>query len=376
MTKLEEIKQALARPFEEARALPFSAYTSPELFELECQNLVQREWLPMCPAGALPDPGDYFAVDIGGEPVMVIRGDDGELRALSNVCRHRGTPLAEEGYGNTRTFVCAFHAWSYDTAGKLLAVPHPGTAKIDKAAHCLPQFKLEVWRNMVFINLDPDAEPLRKAFDLDGLEAVMALYGADQGEMSNEKQKYHDWNSNWKLAAENSIESYHLFQLHRTTIDPTMPTRDTANVAGSPRWTVNAGVLAGDYERKHWILCAIHPFWVVVIQPPPSGESGPDTWAWQAQVPGATPTTCKVNGGSVYLPRTGLEVEVVKEGEEDVYNFFFEDKVQCELQQRAMRAQRTQGGKYVELERILVDLYNHMAWRVFDCEPKKPWRAV
>ena len=155
-----------------------------------------------------------------------------------------------------------------------------------------------------------------------------------------------------------------------------MPTRDTVNVAGSPRWTVNVGILDGDFEREHWILCAIHPFWVVVIQPPPRGESGPDTWAWQAQIPGATPTTCKVSGGGVYIPGSQMEVEVESEREADVYDFFFEDKVQCELQQRGMSAQRTQGGSYVELERILVDLYNHMAWKVFDCEPHKAWTAV
>ena len=370
MSALDVIKRGLNRPFEEARALPFSAYTSPELYALECQKLVQHEWLPMCPAGALPDPGDYFAVDIGGEPVMVIRGDDGELRALSNVCRHRGTPLAAEGYGNTRTFVCAFHAWSYDTTGKLLAVPHPGTAKIDKAAHCLPQFKLEVWKNMVFINLDPAAEPLRTAFDLDGLEALMELYGAHESEIGNEKQGYHDWNSNWKLAAENSIESYHLFQLHRTTIDPVMPTRDCVNVAGSPRWTVNVGLMDGDYVRKHWFLFAIHPFFVTVVQPSPSDGNGRDTWGWQANIPGGSPTTCKVNGGGVFQPNTPNEMR------DGLYTFYYEDKEQCELQQRAMRAQRTQGGKYVELERILVDLYNHMAWKVFDSEPHKPWTGV
>ena len=111
MTQLDDVKAAMARPFGEAGALPFHAYTNPELYELERQRLIYREWIPMCAAGALPEAGDYFAVDVAGEPVMVIRSDDGELRALSNVCRHRGTPLAAEGYGNARKFICPFHLY-------------------------------------------------------------------------------------------------------------------------------------------------------------------------------------------------------------------------------------------------------------------------
>ena len=94
------------------------------------------------------------------EPIVVIRGDDGVLRCLPNVCRHRGTVLYDEGRENASSIQCPYHAWSYDNTGRLTGVPYPGNVEIDKASHGLAGIRLETWGDVVFINFDANAEPL------------------------------------------------------------------------------------------------------------------------------------------------------------------------------------------------------------------------
>ena len=90
-----DYKSALAQDLEQAEALPFNAYTDPELYEAEQQHIFYTDWVFVCAAQQLQQPGDYCALKLAGEPIAVLRGQDGQLRALSNVCRHRGTPLLD-----------------------------------------------------------------------------------------------------------------------------------------------------------------------------------------------------------------------------------------------------------------------------------------
>ena len=84
-----DYKSALAQDLEQAEALPFNAYTDPELYEAEQQHIFHADWVFVCAAQQLQQPGDYYALRLAGEPIAVLRGQDGLLRALSNVCRHR-----------------------------------------------------------------------------------------------------------------------------------------------------------------------------------------------------------------------------------------------------------------------------------------------
>ncbi|MCX8508176.1 MAG: Rieske (2Fe-2S) protein, partial [Rhodobacteraceae bacterium] len=105
-----ELHANVSVPFSRARAMPKSVYTSAEFLAQEQRHIFSHDWLSAGRADALPNPGDYLTMEIAGEPVIVLRDRDGQLRALSNVCRHRMSTLLE-GRGHTRAIVCPYHAW-------------------------------------------------------------------------------------------------------------------------------------------------------------------------------------------------------------------------------------------------------------------------
>ncbi len=265
---LQQLDDHLART-DLTRSLPQRAYSAPEVFELEAERVFRNEWLAVCGSEDLPEHGDYLALEVADEPVVVIRGADGELRAFANVCRHRGTLLYTEGRGRAEQVVCPYHAWSYDRAGALTAVPYPGRAEIDRASHGLLRFHLEIWRGIVFIHLG--AEPDVLVERLAGLDELLDPYAFERFASSGPWGAY-AWQANWKLAFENALDWYHVFHAHPTTLEPIAATRDAFLIEGSPRWSVTASRLArrvaehsddppgvADFEREHYLLISIPP---------------------------------------------------------------------------------------------------------------------
>jgi phenylpropionate dioxygenase-like ring-hydroxylating dioxygenase large terminal subunit len=147
---------------DEAQALPFAAYTDEKLFALEADRVFHGDWVAVCAEAALADPGDYLSFDIAGEPLALIRGADGQLRALSNVCRHRGTLTIGPGVDclEKGAITCPYHAWSYGDDGAFRGAPYTHGVTIDREEHSLPAFRIEVWMGVVFVCLSPDAPPL------------------------------------------------------------------------------------------------------------------------------------------------------------------------------------------------------------------------
>ena len=97
--------------------MPTSRYVDPDRFALEMERIFRRVPLPLALSCELREPGAYKALDAAGVPVLIVRGDDGALRAFVNSCRHRGSPVVGDGCGETRRFTCPYHAWSYDRSG-------------------------------------------------------------------------------------------------------------------------------------------------------------------------------------------------------------------------------------------------------------------
>src|SRR5579875_788121 len=129
----------------EAETLPPACYTDPAFYALEKEALFDHEWLCVGRENWAAQPGDYFTTEIVGEPIVVARGRDGVLRAMSAVCQHRAM-LVAEGAGNTRGFVCPYHHWVYGLDGRLVNAPAmERTCGFDKTALGLPQFKVEIW---------------------------------------------------------------------------------------------------------------------------------------------------------------------------------------------------------------------------------------
>ena len=136
-----------------------SRYTDKHIFEQEQHTLFRRHWQLFCHKAQLKDHGDYVSGDVAGMAVMAIRGSDGELRAFLNVCRHRGARLLEPGTGNCDTLRCPYHNWTYQTTGVLKHAPWFGEDESFRIEDWpLQAIKIEVWRNLVFIAIDPVAD--------------------------------------------------------------------------------------------------------------------------------------------------------------------------------------------------------------------------
>ena len=209
-----ELRANVARPFAKAKAMPRGVYTSEAFCQQEVETIFHREWVCVGRAEGLSEPGDYVTFDLAGQPVMVVRNRDGSLRAQSNVCLHRMSTLLE-GHGNARRIVCPYHGWTYDLDGRLRGAP--AMERNDgfcKAGYRLPQVRCEEWLGWVMVTLDPDAAPVAER--LSGVADLIGDYGmADYRQSFREE---HLWDTNWKVLAENFMESYHLPVCHAGTI--------------------------------------------------------------------------------------------------------------------------------------------------------------
>ena len=217
----EALKQCERLGYDEAWSMPRSYYTDPAVLELDRKHLFGAEWICIGRAEEIPDPGDTMTFQLCDEPLIAVRGKDRVIRVLSNVCRHRGTVLAE-GRGNRPRLVCPYHHWSYDLDGRLIGAPRMEKhAGFDKASCRLPQFHSEEWHGFLFVNLAPNPPPL--ASRLAPLEQMIRNYHMDQMKLRYLAEEV--WPTNWKCMIENFMEGYHLSPLHRTTLHPVNPTR-------------------------------------------------------------------------------------------------------------------------------------------------------
>ena len=159
---VRQSREQRQKPPTATRSLPGVAYTDPVLYEQELVEVFERAWILVGHVSELTEPGKYVTANVGREPVMVIRGHDGELRAMSNVCRHRAS-LILEGTGQTPPVMrCPYHAWTYELDGQLAAAPSgQGFACLDRDKVALPRFRVGVAGGLVFAAWTPTRCRLR-----------------------------------------------------------------------------------------------------------------------------------------------------------------------------------------------------------------------
>jgi phenylpropionate dioxygenase-like ring-hydroxylating dioxygenase large terminal subunit len=231
----------------QAWAMPKSYYTDPAVFDLERRVLYGNEWICIGRSDEVASAGDFMAFQLCDEPLVAVRGDDGKVRVLSNVCRHRGAILVD-GRGHGPRLVCPYHHWSYDHEGRLAAAPridrHNG---FDRANCRLPEFAVEEWHGFIFANLSRDPPPL--APRLQGLATLIGNYHMEM--MTTRYVTTEVWPVNWKCFIENFMEGYHLSPLHRTSLHPMNPTRLCTHFpAGEGYFGYNAG-FSPDLPRSY-----------------------------------------------------------------------------------------------------------------------------
>ncbi|MEM8556054.1 MAG: Rieske 2Fe-2S domain-containing protein, partial [Pseudomonadota bacterium] len=201
-----------------ASGLPNPHYIDPHVFEEEKHALLFSQWAGLAVAADIPEAGDAKPMEFLGQPLLLIRDKDGQVRVFNNVCRHRGMVLVDTPRKIAGAIRCPYHSWCYSTKGDLVSTPHVGGPgqnthpAINRADLGLLEVRSHIWRDVVWVNIDGTAPPFETAManvmdrwrDFD-----QPLYhgGADSRFELTVK-------TNWKLAVENYCESYHLPWVH------------------------------------------------------------------------------------------------------------------------------------------------------------------
>ena len=208
----------------------------------------------------------------------MLRDREGELKAMSNVCRHRMSTLLE-GRGNTRSIVCPYHAWTYNLDGSLRGAPAMTLNEgFCKENYKLPQVRCEEWLGWVFVTLNPEQEPVSK--NLAKVEELVGDY--DMSTYTETFFETHVWNTNWKVLAENFMESYHLPVCHAGTIGGLSKLEEMVCPPGEEAFNYhtilkddslkiamaheNNDLLHGDRRRMTYLL-AIYPSLLITLTP-------------------------------------------------------------------------------------------------------------
>ena len=196
--------------------IPISYYLDPEQWKREIQEVFLRIPLPVCTSAELAGVGDYKAMRVVGREILIVRGRDGHMRAMLNVCRHRAMKLVPEGCGNSRrSFSCQYHAWTYDHEGRLVGVPGEDTfGEVDKDDYGLVRLACEERAGIVYVCLTPGLE-----MDVDAwLGPVLPYLEALELDKCTHFTTKTLPGPNWKVTLDGYLESYHFGALHPNTV--------------------------------------------------------------------------------------------------------------------------------------------------------------
>jgi choline monooxygenase len=201
-------------PLERASTIPSPWYFDPQIERLEHEGVFAAAWQVAGRTDQVEEKGRFFTVELAGEPLVVVRGEDGVLRAFYNVCRHHAAAVVTEVSGKARQFRCPYHGWTYGNDGALKGmVEFDGVCDFDRGKNGLVPVKVETWENFVFVNLDGQAPPLNQFLGkTPELVAPLRL---------TEKLKFFDrriytLNCNWKVYVDNYLDGgYHVPHAHK-----------------------------------------------------------------------------------------------------------------------------------------------------------------
>ena len=184
-------------------------YRDSDIYRRELDRLFMKSWLYAGHLSQIPDTGDYFLYEIGNESVIIIRSGETTVKALLNLCRHRGSRICMESSGRHKLLVCPYHGWTYQLDGALRGANYT-SPDFDRADYALGQVQLEVLHGMIFINFagQPAAfEPVRR-----DLDECLQPYKLDKAKVAHRHS--YPIQANWKLAVENYCECYHCTPAH------------------------------------------------------------------------------------------------------------------------------------------------------------------
>lgn len=239
----KQLQELAALPADRPMCMPGAFYSDPSQFQHEAATVLRRGWHCLGRVDEVPEPGDYFATQLLNEPLIVVRQSNGEVAVLANVCRHRGMPLAE-GRGQTKRFVCSYHAWAYDLDGALMRAARMKNAGFDAKKCGLHRHNVTVWNGFIYVNLDADAAP----FHYPELDGLLAPYESEKFRLVHVAEEV--WKTNWKCLVENFMEGYHLSVVHPETLHGYTPTGLARKLLGGDGFTSYAANYPKDIPTR------------------------------------------------------------------------------------------------------------------------------
>ncbi len=194
--------------------IPYAVYTDESYAQAEYDRMWSKVWQWACHVDHIPEAGDYYVYDVGDHSALIVRTTNGEIKAYYNACMHRGTQLKPPGScGFSKELRCPFHGWRWSLEGTFVELPGKWDfPHVTDESHRLPEMSVDVWEGFVFVNFDPDAEPLLEYL------GALAEHWADWGLADRyiETHVRKRLPCNWKAAAEAFLEAYHVRETHST----------------------------------------------------------------------------------------------------------------------------------------------------------------
>jgi len=210
-----KVQNATNRTFE--RTMTYDMYTDPDVLEKEKELIFDKVWHLVGHVSQVEKAGQFFTAEVNDEPIIIMRGTDGELRAFYNVCPHRATKLEQKESGKKKILQCMYHGWTFKTDGKLNKAPNfRGEEEACVQDACLRSIRLEVLESLIFVNLDDQAKPLIDSYG-DFFERLSKFEFLSELKRTHRKTRV--FKSNWKAFIDNYLECDHCHVAHPSFID-------------------------------------------------------------------------------------------------------------------------------------------------------------
>jgi len=234
-------------------SLPGAFYSDERIYRAEIERIWRKGWLFAGHSCEVPNPGDYFTLNVDGDSLIVVRGDEGEINALWNVCRHRGTELCDEGAGRFGRIVCPYHQWTYGRDGALLSC-RGMQEELDKSRLGLMSAHVRVTAGLVFVSLAQEPPSFEEA------DKLICAVGQSQGLERAKVAKTVDYEvaANWKLVWENNRECYHCNVNHPQYTKANFDHFNTDDINPSVEAKINAAVARSEEKWSAAGLAVSH----------------------------------------------------------------------------------------------------------------------
>lgn len=227
-------------------SLPQPFYNDERLFRLDMQEIFEKEWLFAGMTCEIPAKGNFITLEVGDNPVVIVRGNNGEVHAFHNVCRHRGSRLCVTEKGKVAKLVCHYHQWTYELDGRLLFAGTDMGQAFDLAAHGLKPVHVRTGGGFIFVSLADEAP------EIDGLLETLDHYLAPY-DMANLKVAVESSiveQANWKLVLENNRECYHCSGAHPELLNSLQEFDDTDDPRATPAYKALVARKQADWEAQ------------------------------------------------------------------------------------------------------------------------------